>query len=266
MKRETYRRFAYIETCLYWGRGITAGQLGKTFQIARQNAQNTIEAYRQLHPDNMIYDASEKKHIATDNFSRNYISLEPRHYLDYLRGNWLANRYWEDEEWEGVEIHDVDATFRPHLDTNCVCKVVSAIQSQQTLKLYYHAKAGGFEDLTVAPNHLAYASKRYHLRAYCFEYSKFIDLVLSRIIEAEISHEDWVSSEEDHQWNTYTKLHFIPNPTLPEQTQQTLLLDYRLSNDTYIVSTRMALKGYVLREMERLDWKYKIPLWLPVQE
>lgn len=261
MNRDTHRRFAYIETCLYWGVGITARQLGETFQIARQNAQATIDAYRQLHPNSMVYQPSRKRHEATDSFTPHYINQEPRRYLNYLRGNSLANQFWEDEEWSGLPVQDVDTLFRPYLETATVRKVVTAIQTQQALHLEYHAKVG-IQHLTVAPNQLVYASQRYHLRAYCYDWNKFIDLVLSRILRAELSDEDWVSSEEDTEWNRYVELQFIPNPALPEALKKTLLLDFRLDENVYTIPVREALSAYVLREMERLDWKHKIPLWI----
>lgn len=258
------RRFAYIETCLYWSGGITAGQLGKTFGIARQNAQASIEAYRRENPGNMVYNRSTRRHEASRSFTPQHINQEPRHYLNYLRGNSLTNHFWEDEDWGHLPVEDVDALFRPYLDVQITRKVVSAIQDQQALQLYYHTKAGGFENLTIAPNHLVYASSRYHVRAYCYDRNRFIDLVLSRMLEAEISHEDWVSSDEDHDWHTFVEFCFMPNPELPESLKQTLLLDFRLENSIYVIPARKALAGYILREMERLDWRYNIPLWIRI--
>ena len=264
MKRDIYRRFAFIETCLYWGAGITARQLGETFDIARQNAQVSIDAYRKKHPENLRYNHSSKRHEVTENFQPHYINLEPRRYLNYLRGNSLTGRFWEDEEWSDLIIEDADTMFRPYLETTIVRKVVSAIQTQQALHLYYHAKTGT-QRLSIAPNHLVYASQRYHLRAYCYDWHKHIDLVLSRILEAEFSDEDWVSDEEDEDWKQFVELQFMPNPELPEPMKKTLLLDFRLQDGIYAISVRKALMAYVLREMERLDWRYKIPLWIKTE-
>lgn len=261
MNRDTYRRFVYIETCLYWGAGITAKKLGETFEIARQNAQASISAYRELHPSNMNYNPSLKRHEASTTFEPHYISDKPELYLNYLRGNYLTSRFWKDEDWSELSIHDVDTLFRPYLHTDITRTVVSAIQKQQVLHLYYHAKRQTHY-LTIAPNQLVYASRRYHIRAYHYEANKFIDLVLSRILEASLSEEDWVSSAEDNEWNTYVDLHFKPNPDLPEQLRNTLLVDFRLEQNIYTITARKALQAYVLREMERLDWQYKIPLWL----
>ncbi len=261
MNRDTSRRFAYIETCLYWGVGITARQLGETFEIARPNAQASITAYRELHPNNLRYNGSLKRHEASDTFEAHYISDKPELYLNYLRGNHLTSKFWKDEDWSELPIHDVDTLFRPHLQSDITQTVVSAIQTQQALHLYYHAKAKTHY-LTVAPNQLVYASRRYHVRAYSYDANKYIDLVLSRILEADISTEDWVSSAEDKEWHTYVDLHFKPNPELPEQLRNTLLFDFRLEGDVYTITVRKALQAYVLREMERLDWQHKIPLWL----
>lgn len=265
LKRDNYRRFAYIEACLYWGEGITAGQLGKTFGIARQNAQASIEAYRRQHPDSMVYNPSSKRHEITDTFQPHYISQDPLRYLDYLRGNSLTNHFWEDEEWGHLPVTDVDSLFKPHLERAIISKVVTAVREHQTLEIYYHAKLGGFENLTISPNHLVYASGRYHVRAYCHERNRFIDLVLSRMLEAATAYEDWVSSEEDVGWNTFKTLHFAPNPELPENLKRTLLLDYKLEKGVYTLpKIRLALQGYVMREMERVDWQHKIPLWIKV--
>lgn len=50
MNHDRLKRFAFIEVRLLWGGGLTAMALAKGFGIARQNAQQTIEAYRQKHP------------------------------------------------------------------------------------------------------------------------------------------------------------------------------------------------------------------------
>jgi hypothetical protein len=48
--------------------------------------------------------------------------------------------------------------------------------------------------------------------------------------------------------------------------QRTLLLDLGLNKGIYPISVRKALMAYVLREMERLDWQYKIPLWIRLDD
>lgn len=263
MNRDTFRRFAYIETCLYWGEGITASQLAHTFEITRQNAQKCLDAYRLLHPEQMSYQSSLKCHIATNQFQVNYINNKPEVYLDYLRGNQLAAYYWADEEWTDLPIYDVDRSFRTHLDNSHVQQVLNAIRRKKALCIYYHSKSQTYR-LIISPNRLVYASRRYHIRAYCHTWGRYIDVVFSRLLEVSEGFEDWVSDVEDYEWHLPLTLTFIPNPDLPEQLRKTLLVDYQLRDGVYKILTCKALKSYVLREMERIDWKYKIKLWLEV--
>lgn len=140
MNRDTFRRFAYIETCLYWGGGITASHLARTFEITRQNAQKCLDAYRILHPQQMQYSPSLKHHIASDNFQVNYISDKPELYLDYLRGNQLAAYYWQEEDWSNLPVYDVDRLFRTKLEGNHLSQILSSIRSQTALTIHYHSK------------------------------------------------------------------------------------------------------------------------------
>lgn len=263
MNRDTFRRFAYIETCLYWGEGITASHLARTFEITRQNAQKCLDAYRILHPEQMIYQPSLKRHIATHHFQVNYINNKPEIYLDYLRGNQLAAYYWAEDEWTDLPIYDVDRLFRTYLDSTYIKQVLHAIRKQMTLTIHYQSKSHNYQ-LTVSPNRLVYASRRYHIRAYCHDWERYVDVVFSRLLEVSEGFEAWVSDAEDHEWHTPLKLSFIPNPDLPQQLRQTLLADYHLAEGMHTITTCKALKPYVLREMERIDWKHHIKLWIVV--
>jgi hypothetical protein len=61
MKLDTQSRFAFIETRLYWGEGVTARELAEVFGFARQTAQGVIEDYRRRHPEAIVFDASRKR-------------------------------------------------------------------------------------------------------------------------------------------------------------------------------------------------------------
>lgn len=263
MNRDTFRRFAYIETCLYWGGGITASQLAATFEITRQNAQKCLDAYRLLHPEQMNYQSSLKRHIATPYFQANYINNKPEIYLDYLRGNQLAAYYWAEEEWTDLPIYDLDRLFRTYLESTHIKQVLSAMRRQLSLTIHYHSKSQNYQ-LIISPNRLVYASRRYHLRAYCHNWERYVDLVFSRLLQVSEGFEEWVSDAEDHEWHEPLTLKFTPHPDLPEQLRQTLIRDYQLAEGIHTIMTCEALKPYVLREMERIDWKHKIRLWVLV--
>jgi hypothetical protein len=66
MKHHRAPAFAYIETQLLWGLGLTARELGLTFGIARQNAQAVLqEVIGAGNPANMRYDPQSKRNVIT---------------------------------------------------------------------------------------------------------------------------------------------------------------------------------------------------------
>jgi hypothetical protein len=209
----------------------------------------------------MSYHSSLKRHLATEYFEVHYISDRPELYLDYLRGNQLSACYWKEEDWTDLPIVDVDRLFKTRLEHKPISKVLTAIREQKSLVIDYHSKSQTYH-LTISPNRLVYASRRYHIRAYCHEWDKYIDVVFSRILSVQHSKQPWISDAQDTEWHQRLKLNFIPNPDLPRQARQTLLIDYQLEQGVYTITTCKALVGYVHREMERIDWKHKISLWI----
>lgn len=262
MNHDLLRRFAYIETCLYWGTGVTAPHLGQVFGIARQNAQKTISDYRQQHPDNMIYDRSQKCHIATDRFKPCYITTDTEHYLDYIAGISAIEHYWQVDEWTEIPFESDAKYLKPPQQRPLVKAILSSIKEEYCIDVMYRAKRRT-QAMTLSAHRLVYANYRYHIRAYHHQWNKFIDVVLGRLLEVDKSAEDWVSTTGDQDWHNELTLTFTINPDLPVEVQQALQADYHLGNDKVrVIQVRKALLGYICREMERIDWQYGMRLWL----
>lgn len=269
MKRRDSERFAYIETCLYWSGGVTAPQLAEAFGIDRRNAQTVIAQYREKYPQQLIYNESAKRHEPSESFQPYFIKTDPHLYLDYLRGSYLVGKFIDYSTWTDLSVVNVDDSFRTAIDNKMVKSIINAVQLKQALIIEYHAKAK-WHYLTISPHRLVYASRRYHVRAYVHEWNNYIDVVLSRIYSVKPTEQFWVSDDGDEKWQTFIELKFQPNPALPEQFINTLKVDYYdfsmdkslLDKGLLIIKTRKALEGYILREMERADWRYKMPLWI----
>lgn len=120
---------------------------------------------------------------------------------------------------------------------------------------------------------MVYASRRYHVRSYVHEWGSYIDVVLSRIYMVHPTQQEWVSDEGDIKWQEQIELKFVPNSALPKQVINTLKIDYYdfannkslLTDGVLVIKTKKALEPYVLREMERIDWKYKIKMWIVLE-
>ena len=262
MKKDTLSRFEYLETKLYWGGGITARELGEACGLTRQNAQGVIAEYRRRHPGNITFNSSLKRQTASETFTPNYINPNPGPFLDYQRGATMMAFYRDQEDWGGLPFHDVDRLLRPQLPTQPVREVIAGLQQKQAVTIYYHAKTGA-RMRDISPNQLIFAGNRYHVRAYCHYTKKFLDFVLSRIVHAESTQTEWVSSHDDTEWNTYVTIFFKPNEQLPSEAKDALLRDFPLNDcGSFVIRCRQALEFYVLREMLNLDTKYGCSRWI----
>jgi len=266
MKRFEQERIEYIETRLLWGEGLTAGGLGNAFDISRPVAQKAIDHYRNMFPDQMKYDTSLKCHVATACFQSKFIKPDPLKFLDYLRGQTLAGYYKEERDWSDFEVEDVSRKLRHKLDFKIVKQVFTALKRKQTLLIEYKKKELESEERTeriISPNHLVFAENRYHVRSYCHSRRQFRDFVLSRILYAEISYEDWIPSDEDWGWNEMVTLSFRPNPELPENIQQALLRNYDAEQlGVWHIKCRKAMAYYIKKNLMTPDKNLSKPFWV----
>jgi len=261
MKNEVTRRYAYIETRLYWGEGLTATSLGDTFGIARQNAQAVIKRYRSAYPDNIQYDSSKKRHIVGAFFRPYYIKIEPEKYLEYVRGVDAISRYWAADDWNEVFIEDVERQLQPNIKSKTVKLILSAIQNEKTVSVFYHSN---YDKLRrrLSPHHLVYVNHRYHVRAYCHVKKVFLDFTLARMSSIKTSSAVWKPATDDQDWHQYFTYCFKINPELPDIVQSMLKIDYQLKGNQHCICTRKALEYYILKEMQKKHSEHKFPLWV----
>jgi len=263
-------RYAYIETELWWGDGLTAGQLANAFGITRQAAQEVIDQYRKKFPDQMKYDGSRKRHLPCESFKASFIRENPVAFLDYLRGQALVGMYREDQDWSDLAVTDVDRLLRPDLKPDLMRIVLAALRTQSTVEIDYQHKdlePGSISVRVISPNHLIFADDRYHIRAFCHKKTSYLDFVLSRIIHAEPANSGWVGPEDDREWNEWVEFRVQPNPALPPSVRKAILLGFDTREPgVRIIGCRKALLLYVERKLLAEDSKYRMPLWCHCEE
>lgn len=262
MNHDMLRRFAFIETRLLWGGGVTAGELAKGFGLARQNAQQSIEAYRQRHPGQMEYDRRRRRHIRTATFEAQYVRNDVGRFLDYQRSISQVAHFYEESDWCDLPFTDADSLIKPIYDSNGVQAILEAIRQQAVAEIEYWSKTR-IQTRRISPHQLVFADGRYHIRAYCHETLQYLDFVLTRVMTSKITNELWVSSAADENWHHRQKLRFRINPNLPNAAQEAIRLDYIPSGQEFleIQGVRIALSYYIQRRLCRIDWRFEMPLW-----
>ena len=157
MNRDTTtRRFAYIETQLLWGNGLTAKELSMTFGIARQDAQAVLQAYRLLYPRNLRYDPRLKRQGISEDFVQRHINDDPYRFLDYQRGMALAGYFHEADDWADLPFQDADRLLRPALRAETTQTVIRALRQQKSVGIVYLAKQVASRRV-ISPHHLVHA-------------------------------------------------------------------------------------------------------------
>lgn len=263
MKYDMQRRFAFIETRLLFGDGVTASDVAQTFGLARQNAQQTVTLYRENHPGQMRYDKKRRRHVKTDWFRPAFIDGDVGKFLDYQRAASQIAYFFDDPDWADLPFSDAERLVRRLYAGDAVKTVLAALRRKLAVEMEYWARSGA-RLRQVSPHHLIFADGRYHVRGYCHTKAAFRDFVLSRIVHAAHSDLPWVSDAEDHDWNQITELCFKINPALPNAARNALRLDYLRQGEEVLVirNVRRALATYVKRRLTRPDFRYGVPRWL----
>jgi hypothetical protein len=261
----TTERYAYIETELIWGDGLTARRLAQAFGITRQAAQGVIDQYRRNFPGQLRYDGSLKRHMPDEDFKACFIRENAIAFLDYLRGQALVGMFCQGQDWSDLTVTDVDRLLRSELPGTPVRKLMAALKSHLTVMIDYRSKdlkPGSMSVRVISPNNIVFADDRYHIRAYCHKRHRYLDFVLSRVSHAEMADAEWISPEDDWEWNEYAELHVQPNPVLPPLARDAILMGFATNErGVRIIKCRKALLFYIKRKLLAADNKYGVPLW-----
>lgn len=264
------QRFGYIETLLAWTGKVYAGEVAEYFHVARQTAQGFIDAYRKAYPNQMEYDYKLKRHIRSESFKQILTPKKTLSYLDFIRGQALVGKYWDNESVSEVPLADVDRLGRPDLSHKNVEAIMAGFSDHKRVSILYQSKTTDPKTITwrmISPNHLVHADNRYHVRAYYHKNHVYRDFVLSRILDAELQvkekpESEWVSGIKDKEWVTRITLRFHPNPKLTEAQTQAVIKGYKLDSEGYhCIETNKALAFYVKRKMLSIDLKLGMERW-----
>lgn len=259
------KKYEYIETRLLWDEGITANELASIFSVSRQVAQKVINRYRQSYPYQMIYDPQLKRHVARQTFEPVFVRKDAKLFLDYLRGQSLGMYYKEEEDWVDIEITDINQKLQTELETLNTKIVLTALRRQKSVAIEYLKKKDVSEDTMfriISPNHLIFAKNRYHIRAYCHMKKAYLDFVLSNIITAEFSSEEWVSSIDDIEWNEMITIKLKPNPELPEAMRNAIIKRYKTQNGIREITCRKALAYYIKKNPLLINPDNQLYIWI----
>lgn len=223
---------------------VTRQDLVQRFGIALSNATRDLTLYRQLAPDNLDYDHSDKVYRRSQRFQPLF-SYDREHTLQALAlGQGVGL-----EACKQTILVDAAPTLN-HPDLDILAAVSRAVYARKPLAISYISINSGESARVIVPHSLVSTGLRWHTRAYCRTHKAFRDFVLTRIIAAKDT-QDGIdaaveSIEQDEQWNQDVALELIPHPRATHS--RPIELDYGLASGQSIkLSVRAATAGYLLR-------------------
>lgn len=251
------RRLEFVDFRLAWDGRLNRADLMGFFGISVPQASTDISRYKELAPDNLVYDGSARTYVATSAFSPVFPGSSPDSFL----GELLA------EESGDVGTSERLLGWRPPfarmplparaMDQQVLLALLKAVRDKASVEVLYQSIQRPEPALRVlSPHALGHDGYRWHIRAFCHSRQGYRDFVLARILKATTSDVPWHSGEQDEAWRTTLKLVLAPNPKLSKASQRVIELDYGMTDGQVSFECRQALAFYVLRHLglgEELD-------------
>lgn len=238
-------RYRFIELIAYWEGRFNATTLAQQFGQSRQQNSADINAYKNLAPDNLIYDSSLKVNIPTNHFLPQFISTQVDEYLYWFHTGQLPSSAPQALS-EALKIPA--RKISPQI-MRCL---VAAIRQQKRVEVdYVSLNNPNREGRFIAPHSFVNTGLRWHLRAWCEKSREYRDFVLSRFRgEPELFGKSQHTAAQDTAWNTQVTIILQPDPRLSPTKREVLENDYQMQNGQLHITTKGCLVNYLLREMQ----------------
>jgi hypothetical protein len=231
-------RLQYIDFLLQFAGKVRRLDLQTKFGMQTAAATRDLRLYRDLWPDNMVYQA--KTYLRSDH----YVADERLSYPFVMALLTLEDHV--DKTIVGdVAFFDIGQHKAPSLDV--LSALSRAIVGNYRATIEYISVSSGESTRVITPIALVNTGLRWHVRAFDKKRARFSDFVVNRIksvtvLATQSAHQE--RSDSDHQWNRMVRLNLVPHPDLVHP--EAILLEHKMLNGRLEINVRAALVGYFL--------------------
>ncbi|ODR87062.1 WYL domain-containing protein [Shewanella xiamenensis] len=236
-------RLAHIDFVLMFKGEARRTDLVERFNIAPSVATQDFARYKEIAPQNVIYDEKRKQHLKTASF----ISLFDFDVIRTLAT--LSQGFGDGFIRQGFPTITCESPYRLNRPAIQVVAAISeGIYKASPLKITYHSLSSGKSVREIVPHTLVDTGLRWHVRAFDRASNEFRDFVLSRIESAKLHSNEPKEHEQqakDKQWNRIVELELVPHPSINHK--EAIERDYQMEQGALKIDIRAALAGYLLR-------------------
>ena len=249
---DSQARYRLVEVLALWEGHVVASQIGEAFGIGRQQSQKVLRRYRELAPENLIYDESRKGFLPSTLFEPRFTQGRVEEYLHLIGSGQVP-----ESPFAGLGLHLATTESLPlpsrKVSPLVVREIVKAARAKQRLEVTYASfTSPSGEERIIVPHTLVFAAGRWHVRAYCEKHRSFRDFVLSRFRGVPEPLGNMLEKHgiaEDTAWHTWVEVCLIPDRRLSLQEQALIAADYEMKDFELTLSCRGPLVLYALREL-----------------
>ena len=252
----TERRLEFIEFRVYWEGGIRRADLTDTFGVSVPQASGDLGLYQELAPGNMVYDSSEKKYVATEQFRPKFCDVSAEKYLAYLRDSAGEQLQLADSWMSQIPAAETMPLPTRKVRPEVLKPLVAAVRNNQSVEISFRSLNRERAERAcrrISPHAFAFDGMRWHVRAFCHRDSQFKDFVLSRCDGVRDAQAPGCDAAQDHLWHERVEVVLQANPRLNPHQRAAIEEDYAMAKHRLSFSVRKALLFYFEKHL-RLDY------------
>ena len=235
-------RLAYIDFRLYFMGEIGRPDLASRFGLAPAGATRDLALYREIAPQNIEFDGSNKIYRIGKTFSPIFEHATQR----VLSA--LALGFGDGVNVESQPLLSCEspaALSSPRMDV--LAPICRAIHAKRPIAIRYHSMSSGESERIIVPFALVDTGLRWHVRAFDRKSGEFRDFVVTRIEEPTLVDDEPKANERpdnDIQWTRIVELDLVPHPRLARP--EIIKMDYGMTDGSIRLRVRAAVAGYML--------------------
>lgn len=242
-------RLSHIDFKLYFLGELRRADVVERFGTGPAGATRDIALYREIAPENLELDTSDKVYRPTLAFKPMF-EHNPRRVLTALTqgyGEGLGELVG-DEAQSMLRCEIPNALSLPKM--SMLAPITRAINRGKAVRLGYTSIESGHTERELVPLALVDIGIRWHVRAFDRRHKQFRDFVFTRMDEPILLEDSPVQRDEtaefDMQWSRIIELELVPHPEHPRP--EIVMMDYEFPEDGVLrVRVRAANAGYMLR-------------------
>jgi hypothetical protein len=245
LTRTQRERLSHIDFKLFFLGELRRADVVDRFGMGPAGATRDIALYRQIAPENLELDGSDKVYRPTKTFSPLF-EHSAQQVLTALTQGYGEGLSEQVSPMLRCEIPNSLSLPR----TTVLAPITRAINRGKAVRLGYTSVDSGYTERELVPLALVDIGIRWHVRAFDRRRRQFRDFTLTRMVDPQVLEDSDVQREEtaefDVQWSRIIELELVPHPQHPRP--EVVLMDYPFPDDGVLrVRVRAANAGYMLR-------------------